>query len=362
MNTTHTVPFHPVRPWRRRSRDALCALSLVAVVFGALAVVLASGPAGASQRTDPTGRYVMTDSLEAGGPRFHPVTVTNDLHLGDDDEANVTLPFDFSYYGQAYHDVTVGENGAITFPANRQVPANNVRLGDITSNLVAPWWDSWDIDTHGQVLTGVVGQAPRRTFVVWWKDLAHSQPGGGYASFQAQLFEGTNRIEFHYLQTQVTASPYGGAGTVGIDNLSTSNLQYSFNYQVLRNDRAIRFEPATCDGLPVTILGTPGRDDITGTGGDDVILTLNGDDHVYGGPGVDIVCGGRGNDVIEGGTEADHLLGGAGLDDLVGRAGADLLDGGAGIDHLAGGGGTDTCRGGPGHDTSSLCEVKLGLP
>ena len=46
------VPFHPAQPWRRRGRDALCALALAGVLFGALGVVLASRPTAADQAVD----------------------------------------------------------------------------------------------------------------------------------------------------------------------------------------------------------------------------------------------------------------------------------------------------------------------
>ena len=361
---TMNIPFHPVRPWRRRGRDALCALAVAAVMFGALAVVLASRPASADQAVDHVGRYVMDDSDAPGGPRFHPITVGNALSIGDDGEASVPLPFSFSYYGADYTDVTVGENGAITFPAGRQVSNINYRFSSITSNLVAPWWDGWDLGAHGQVLTGVAGQAPHRTFVVWWKDVAHgaSQAGDNTASFQVQLFEGSNKIEFHYLQTQVAASPYGQSGTIGIDNGSTSFLGYSFLQPQLRNGRAIRFVPAMCNGLPANIVGSPGTETITGTQSDDVILALDGDDQVNSLGGIDIVCAGRGDDVVQAGAGNDLVLGGPGLDTLLGQSEDDLLKGGPGIDHLAGGAGQDTCNGGAGQDTSSQCETKQALP
>jgi Ca2+-binding RTX toxin-like protein len=364
MTQILNVPFHARRPLLRLGRDALCALAVAAVVLGALALVLASEPASATQYVDKTGRYILTDSNEPGGPTFNPITVSTDLHLSDDGEATVNLPFPFTFYGTEHTTASVGANGAVAFPAPREVGNINYRLDQFTGTLVAPWWDDWDPSVHGQVLTGVVGQYPRRTFVVWWKDVAHgaSAPGDGYASFQLHLFEGTNRVEFHYLRTTVAVSPYGGAGTVGIDNGNTSLLQYSFNQQVLRNGRAIRFERAMCDGLEATVLGSPGADTINTGSGDDVIVALGGNDHINSGPGVDIVCAGRGNDVVEGGYDADHLLGGNGLDQLIARSGDDLLEGGPGIDHLAGGGGHDICRGGTGNDTASLCEVKAGLP
>ncbi len=67
--------------------------------------------------------------------------------------------------------------------------------------------------------------------------------------------------------------------------------------------------PATCQGYPATIVGTPGDDTITGTPGADVIVTRDGDDVVRAGKGDDIVCGGDGADTLSGGPGADALYG-----------------------------------------------------
>lgn len=164
--------------------------------------------------------------------------------------------------------------------------------------------------------------------------------------------------------------------------------------------------PRLCDGVEVTILGTPGDDVIRGTDGPDVIAGLQGDDLIEGMGGDDIICagigndvifgnsgfdiifgaqgddlihasdgilsdgtfsrdrlradergarmfGGAGNDVIHGSDRWDRMQGGAGQDQLYGYegrdwmrggAGTDLVDGGIGIDDLHGGNGADVIR------------------
>jgi Ca2+-binding RTX toxin-like protein len=118
-----------------------------------------------------------------------------------------------------------------------------------------------------------------------------------------------------------------------------------------------------CDGVPATIVGTNGPDEIEGTAGPDVIVALSGDDRINGGGGDDVICAGIGNDVAQGQGEDDRLFG---------EAGDDLLDGGeggccnvptnTGDDELDGGIGADilhtsdfptlgsTLVGGPGND------------
>ena len=67
---------------------------------------------------------------------------------------------------------------------------------------------------------------------------------------------------------------------------------------------------ATCAGLPATIVGTTGDDELTGTAGDDVIAGLDGQDTIDGGAGNDVVCGDAGADSVTGGSGDDRLYGG----------------------------------------------------
>lgn len=109
----------------------------------------------------------------------------------------------------------------------------------------------------------------------------------------------------------------------------------------------------TCDGLPATIVGTPGDDTLSGTNGADVIHGLSGDDTISGGNGDDRICGGNDNDTLNGGNAIDRLFGDSGADTLNGNNGNDALDGGAD---------TDTCNGGTGSDTAAGCEAVTSVP
>lgn len=107
-----------------------------------------------------------------------------------------------------------------------------------------------------------------------------------------------------------------------------------------------------CDGQLVTILGTPGSDDLDGTSGKDVAVLLGGNDRFIGKGGNDVICGGDKN---------DKLFGGPGKDKILGQSGNDKLRGGDGKDELGGGSGKDKCNGGPGKDKASGCEKKVGI-
>ncbi len=90
-----------------------------------------------------------------------------------------------------------------------------------------------------------------------------------------------------------------------------------------------------CAGLPATICGTAGNENLNGTNGPDVMHGLGGNDNIFGRNGNDKICGGDGND------------------DISGQGGNDALDGE---------GNTDKCTGGPGSDTAVNCETVKSVP
>jgi CSLREA domain-containing protein len=108
------------------------------------------------------------------------------------------------------------------------------------------------------------------------------------------------------------------------------------------------YERVLCLGRAVTIVGTPGPDDLSGGLERDVFLGLRGDDVFQGSLAGDRACGGRGR---------DRLIGGPGDDLLAGNRGTDVLLGEGGDDSLLGGPGADVCRGGDGRDVTRRCET-----
>jgi CSLREA domain-containing protein len=107
------------------------------------------------------------------------------------------------------------------------------------------------------------------------------------------------------------------------------------------------YELVSCLGRPVTIVGTPGPDDLSGGLQPDVFLGRGGDDVFQGSIDRDRACGGGGDDVLIGGPDPDLLAGNGGNDRLLGEGGDDVMIGGPGL---------DVCRGGPGLDDARRCE------
>jgi Ca2+-binding RTX toxin-like protein len=124
--------------------------------------------------------------------------------------------------------------------------------------------------------------------------------------------------------------------------------------------------PVTCMGRTVTIMGTPGPDDLEGQAHvSDVIYGGGGNDFIFGGfdgnavrgGTPDYLCGGPGNDHIEGDAGNDHINGGDGGDEIEGYDGDDVERGNAGADFIhdescsdSCDAGTDVVLGGTGND------------
>ncbi len=211
---------------------------------------------------DPFG-YTFLDSNEPGGPRYNWIDATDGtpLDLADDGEANVTLPFAFTFYGVSSTAIRVGNNGGILFNATTgDVPLTNSDLGSTTvNNLIVPFWDDIDSDT-GNVYYKVVGTAPYRIFVIEWYDRPHYSNIGD-ATFELLLYESTNNIKFQYQDVVFgnASYDYGASATVGIRQSGSNYLQYSYNQPVLSDGLAICFRyPGSppCDPLDVPWFNT----------------------------------------------------------------------------------------------------------
>lgn len=139
-------------------------------------------------------------------------------------------------------------------------------------------------------------------------------------------------------------------GEAGVDQNETYNLALQCVIPANGSECGPPVVPPNCAGLPATIIGTPGNDNIIGTENDDVIVGLGGSDVMEGRGGNDVICGGGGNDTILGGDGNDREFGEGGYDALFGAEGSDTLRGGASRDVLVGGPGTDGLFGDAGDD------------
>lgn len=188
------------------------------------------------------------------------------LGLGDDEEAQVTMPFTTPTFPKA--DVVVGNNGAIGFGGtlslthlNGGIPSEDA-FGGVQA--IFALWDDIDADT-GEIYVGTVGVEPDRTFIVQWQDRPHFSGNtvldGDEATFQIQVFEhatDSNFAQIIFQDTNFLNPEYdaGASATVGYQDSGSQGHMWSQN------------QPSVPDGtvLTVTALTQPVSVDLNGNG------------------------------------------------------------------------------------------------
>ena len=165
----------------------------------------------------------------------------------------ITLPFPFHFYGKSYSQITVGDNGVISFGNQVQPPAFRTDLPDTNApaSILCPFWTDRSAAAANGVRMAVRGKAPSRRIVISW-----SVPAGGGAGtlgYQAALFESSQRILFQYLSA--VDGPLGlvtsQGATVGVGHESgLVAAKYSASgASSLTNQQAMVFVPATKTGV-----------------------------------------------------------------------------------------------------------------
>ena len=164
------------------------------------------------------------------------------LGLLDDGSDTITIPFDFTLTGITSRHLLVGNNGAVFFgvtsgyisAGNYELTSNNAKPG------FYPFWDDIDNDT-GDVYWEVKGTAPNRYLVIEWYQRPHYNNIGD-ATFELILYEGSNDVEFRYLDLDFGDSryDYGASATIGVKG-EGGVYQYSYNTAINSNITCIHW-------------------------------------------------------------------------------------------------------------------------
>jgi len=159
-------------------------------------------------------------------PDFVPLAggLGTSLNLGNNASAAATLSTPFTWYGNAYTDLTIGDNGAFHFATTGNPAFTNACLpfGGVPGADVFVLWDDYDPTSGGDVYT--YDDTAGGRFIISWEDVPH-QLGGGAVSFQVHI-NTDDSLEFHYLDTTVGSATYddGASATVGIQDLAGGSL------------------------------------------------------------------------------------------------------------------------------------------
>ncbi|GII32892.1 hypothetical protein Pmi06nite_63340 [Planotetraspora mira] len=187
------------------------------------------------RRTDSFG-YTCTSGTEAyvAGTTKQPLT-------SDDAGQVITLPFSFPFYGTSYTSGTISTNGFVTF-GSTDISQNNGSLpsGATPNGAVYAYWDDLLLDSQSGVYTATIGTAPKRTFVVEWRDARFYDDVNQRISFSVLLGEdGTISYRYKGITNEHAA---GNSATIGIENADgTDAFEYSQDSAALTEGQSLTF-------------------------------------------------------------------------------------------------------------------------
>ena len=203
-----------------------------------------------SDSPDPVAAFDWIDAKDG-------TAVTIFQGLNDNYNGPFNIGFNFSFYGSTYSQVYISDNGFITFsdpggsfPFNLTLP--NASAPD---DMLAVFWDDLQNDSpaYGGVFYKTIGTAPNRKFIVhWYLNNYQGPPNPGQIEFEVILYETTNLVKYQYGQI---AAGYnnGNTATVGMQNISTDGIQYSFNTSSIQPYSAILWHNEGSSAADATI-------------------------------------------------------------------------------------------------------------
>ncbi len=165
----------------------------------------------------------------------------------------VPIGFSFSYQGQVFTQVSANTNGILTFGALSSASTTTNLSSGTPRPFLSPFNDDLETPTFSYRTEGA---SPNRVFTAEWLNVewrfGSDQPN---LTFQVKLYEGSNRIEFHYRREAGT--PNGRNAVIGIAGaLSGSGNFISLTTSGPLNGRAAPQTSATevspVDTIPAT--------------------------------------------------------------------------------------------------------------
>lgn len=182
------------------------------------------------------------------------------ISSSDDNYLSVPLGFNFSFYGETYNSIWVSTNGLVSFGTVGTSSYSNVAIPNTSTpnNFIAAMWDDLYPRTASPagIYSYVTGTAPNRVMTISWNDIQRYSSSPSGATFQVNLYEGTNNIVLQYRDVDFGTATYNGGrdATVGIENgTGEFGTQYSYNTASLNASQAILFTPNAINALPLLL-------------------------------------------------------------------------------------------------------------
>ncbi|MBP6469975.1 MAG: carboxypeptidase regulatory-like domain-containing protein [Chloroflexi bacterium] len=165
------------------------------------------------------------------------------LSGANDFYAPLEIPFNFSYYGQEYNQLSIHSYGQVyfedrqpdpTFAGNQPIPST---IDDGVQAYIAPLWDSHNYTAASKTYYEVQGIAPHRRLIIQWENIDSSGWPSSSMTFQVVLFENGNILSQYKSLNDFT----GDRATIGIQGDPQTGLQYGYNQAVLSDELAVCF-------------------------------------------------------------------------------------------------------------------------
>ena len=167
---------------------------------------------------------------------------------GDDITTPISLPFSYTFYGQAFTSARVSANGNLQFTGANSDYVNACLPAPAFANTIFAFWDDLRTDgTNGPtqgIYTNVSGVTPNRVFNLEWRASYYSANGNGNpVNFEVRLYEGQQRFDLIYGALNGT----GGSATIGAQkDTGSSFIQFECNAGGLSNGLQLTFQSITC--------------------------------------------------------------------------------------------------------------------
>lgn len=225
------------------NRSHLAALALLAPLSFAPSIAGAQTP------------YLVSQSIGAwseitSGGTIHTPVQYGGLPAWDEGFATVTLPFSFTWYGQAYSTLYVYSNGFVSFsppPLNTSFltpPTNVPNPFNPIHNFIGVLWADLDAGASPEIRSLVTGVSPSRIFTVQLRGMqAFANPLSSVA-FQVRLYESSNTFEAIF-------GPNNGVNAVGTTAMENATGTEGMNLMVPAANCAgnCSCDPGTCGSL-----------------------------------------------------------------------------------------------------------------
>jgi hypothetical protein len=246
-------------------------------IIDSLNLVLTIGQGGQSSPTGPDGYgYFVYDNTDANSGRapdynWEEISTTGqtipEITNANDVITTMSLPFNFTYYGQSYNSISASSNGYLVMGTSSYNLGQNTPILSSCPNMIAPFWDDLDMRQQQQGYGDAYRyyDATNHRYIIEYRQAAHHGSRWTQETFEAILFDpayyptptGDGEILFQY-QTVTDAT----GNTVGIcDATQTRGLQLLYNGEYessvagLISGRAFRFTTLSPQVNPAPWLG-----------------------------------------------------------------------------------------------------------